>query len=96
MSAECFTCGHDVYDEPCAWCELRADRDSLRGLADDLIAERDGLAVALERLRAERDSLLVVLRRCDSVDGWCGEMPDDLREDIEAAIRRQDQGAGDA
>ncbi len=56
MSAECFTCGNDVYDEPCAWCELRADRDSLRGLADDLIAERDGLAAEVERLRKRCES----------------------------------------
>ena len=27
-----------------------------------------------------------IIRACDSPDGWCGEMPDDLRERIEAFL----------
>lgn len=39
-----------------------------------------------------------IIRECDSPDGFCGEMPDDLRERIETFLQSTDRerGSGDA
>jgi len=39
-----------------------------------------------DRLVEENDKLRALLKRCDSPDGWCGEMPWELRFEIQEAL----------
>ena len=58
---------------------LDAENGYLLRRVKELEGERD-------RLVEENDKLRALLKRCDSPDGWCGEMPWELRFEIQEAL----------
>lgn len=57
--------------------------------------ERGSLEEERHRLAAENERLRELLKRCDSPDGWCGEMPWELRFEIQEALAAVSRVEGD-
>lgn len=73
MSGECSTCGHDMYEPPCAWCAVTAERDRYReALVEAASAAREVHAVVIGSDCDEHDPALKAVIWAQRVEAAVG------------------------